>query len=70
VLLIETAGDALAILPEEEVKDENPDQFVRERALAFRQLASRYFSLVNVKQLFNSIQIRLTTLCFRIYNLP
>ncbi|PHZ09324.1 uncharacterized protein RHIMIDRAFT_50665 [Rhizopus microsporus ATCC 52813] len=51
VLLIETAGDALAILPEEEVKDENPDQFVRERALAFRQLASRYFSLVNDIQL-------------------
>ncbi|KAI9279766.1 hypothetical protein BY458DRAFT_501622 [Sporodiniella umbellata] len=51
VLLIETAGEALAILSEEGTQEENTDQFVRERALAFRELSSRYFSLVNDIQL-------------------
>ncbi|KAG1234138.1 hypothetical protein G6F35_001184 [Rhizopus arrhizus] len=51
VLLIETAGEALAILSDEGTKDENTDKFVREKALAFRDLSSRYFSLVNDIQL-------------------
>jgi hypothetical protein len=48
VLLIETAAEALAILSDDAPKDENTDQFVRDRAMSFRDLASRYFSLVNV----------------------
>lgn len=51
VLLIETAAEALAILSDEAPKDENTDQFVRDRAMSFRDLASRYFSLVNVGEL-------------------
>lgn len=51
VLLVETAAEALAILSDEAPNDENTDQFVRDRALTFRSLASRYFSLVNDIQL-------------------
>lgn len=57
MLLIETAGEALAILSEEGTQEENADQFVRERALAFRELSSRYFSLVNVSYLSCCIQV-------------
>ncbi|KAG2213195.1 hypothetical protein INT47_011344 [Mucor saturninus] len=47
VLLIETAAEALSILSDEAPNDENTDQFVRDRAMTFRGLAERYFSLVN-----------------------
>ncbi|KAL0143652.1 hypothetical protein V8B55DRAFT_1479494 [Mucor lusitanicus] len=47
VLLIETAAEALSILSDEAPSGVDTDQFVRERAMSFRELASRYFSLVN-----------------------
>ncbi|KAG2210159.1 hypothetical protein INT46_009697 [Mucor plumbeus] len=45
VLLIETAAEALGILSDEAPSDMDTDQFVRNRAMSFRELASRYFSL-------------------------
>lgn len=50
--MIETAAEALSILSDEAPDDENTDQFVRDRAMRFRGLAERYFSLVNVKKTF------------------
>ncbi|CEP19689.1 hypothetical protein [Parasitella parasitica] len=47
VLLLETAAEALAILSDDAPGDIDTDQFVRNRAMSFRELASRYFSLVN-----------------------
>ncbi|RCH80153.1 hypothetical protein CU098_001805, partial [Rhizopus stolonifer] len=47
VLLVETAAEALSILSDEAPKEANADQFVHDRAMRFRDLASRYFSLVN-----------------------
>ncbi|GAA5808569.1 hypothetical protein MFLAVUS_001960 [Mucor flavus] len=48
VLLLETVAEALSILSDEAPSDEeNIDEFVRNRAMNFRHLASRYFSLVN-----------------------
>ncbi|KAI8369073.1 hypothetical protein BD560DRAFT_435210 [Blakeslea trispora] len=47
VLLVEAAAEALSILSDEAPKDADTDQFVRDRAMRFRELASRYFSLVN-----------------------
>lgn len=51
MLLIETAAEALSILADEAPSDVDTDQFVRERAMSFRELAARYFSLVNVQLL-------------------
>ncbi|KAF7731278.1 hypothetical protein EC973_000694 [Apophysomyces ossiformis] len=51
VLLVETAGDVLSVLADDGPNEENPDQAVRERAMQFRELASRYFSLINDVQL-------------------
>ena len=45
---METAAEALSILSDEAPNDQDTDQFVRDRAMKFRDLASRYFSLVNV----------------------
>lgn len=48
-MLLETVAEALSILSDEAPSDEeNIDEFVRNRAMNFRHLASRYFSLVNV----------------------
>lgn len=59
MLLIETAGEALSILSDDASNDEhNTDQFVHDRAEAFRGLAQKYFSLVNVSSLFHSIEKR------------
>ncbi|KAG0175735.1 hypothetical protein DFQ28_003213 [Apophysomyces sp. BC1034] len=51
VLLVETAGDVLSVLADDGPNEESPDQAVRERAAQFRDLASRYFSLINDVQL-------------------
>ncbi|KAI9271503.1 hypothetical protein BDA99DRAFT_533991 [Phascolomyces articulosus] len=51
VLLVETAGDALANLCDDAPQDQDQDQVVRESVIAFRELAARYFSLVNDVQL-------------------
>lgn len=50
MLLIETAAEALGILSDEAPSDMDTDQFVRNRAMSFRELASRYFSLVNASK--------------------
>ncbi|KAI8985915.1 hypothetical protein BDB01DRAFT_786851 [Pilobolus umbonatus] len=52
VMLIETAAEAFSILSEENITDNtNTEQFIRESTRNFRDLASRYFSLINDIQL-------------------
>ncbi|KAI9006633.1 hypothetical protein CLU79DRAFT_723730 [Phycomyces nitens] len=51
VLLVETAGEALGVLSDEEINDSNADQSQNDRIVAFQDLASRYFSLINDVQL-------------------
>ncbi|KAI8144044.1 hypothetical protein BJV82DRAFT_608134 [Fennellomyces sp. T-0311] len=51
VLLVETAGDAMAILCDDAPQDQDADQVVRNEVIAFRELAARYFTLVNDIQL-------------------
>ncbi|KAI7858470.1 hypothetical protein BDC45DRAFT_498422 [Circinella umbellata] len=51
VLLVETAGDGLAILCDDAPQDQDTEQVVRDSVIAFRELAGRYFSLVNDIQL-------------------
>ncbi|KAI9314431.1 Las1-like-domain-containing protein [Dichotomocladium elegans] len=45
--LVETAGDAIAILCDEGHRDEESEQSIKDRIAAFQELASRYFTLVN-----------------------
>ncbi|KAI8379317.1 uncharacterized protein BYT42DRAFT_613637 [Radiomyces spectabilis] len=51
VLLLETAGEALAVLSEDGPHDNSTDDTIEERVQVFRNLASRYFSIVNDVQL-------------------
>ncbi|KAI7884059.1 hypothetical protein K492DRAFT_234992 [Lichtheimia hyalospora FSU 10163] len=51
VLLVETAGDALAILSDDSKNDEDASKAAHERVHEFEALAKRYFSLVNDIQL-------------------
>ncbi|KAI9498182.1 hypothetical protein BDB00DRAFT_784246 [Zychaea mexicana] len=51
VLLVESAGDAMAILCDDSPQDQDADQVVRNEVVAFRELAARYFTLVNDIQL-------------------
>ena len=46
---METAGDALGILCDDAPQDQDTEQVVRDSVVAFRELAGRYFSLVNVR---------------------
>ena len=46
---METAGDALGILCDDAPQDQETEQVVRDSVVAFRELAGRYFSLVNVR---------------------
>ncbi|KAI9306180.1 hypothetical protein BJ944DRAFT_263973 [Cunninghamella echinulata] len=51
VSLVETAGEAFAILTDDGPSDEDAELAVKERTSEFRDLATRYFSLVNDIQL-------------------
>ncbi|ORX47149.1 hypothetical protein DM01DRAFT_1410277 [Hesseltinella vesiculosa] len=51
VSLVETAGHALALLADDGPSDEDADLAVHERTTEFRDLATRYFSLINDIQL-------------------
>lgn len=46
--MVETAGDALAILSDDSKHDEDTSKAVHDRVREFEALAARYFSLVNV----------------------
>lgn len=49
MLLVETAGEALeALSHDENAEGRDSEQAIRERILRFRELAARYFTLVNV----------------------
>ncbi|KAI8092979.1 uncharacterized protein BX664DRAFT_328640 [Halteromyces radiatus] len=61
VQLVETAGEALAVLTDDGPSDEDAELAIRERIGEFTDLANKYFSLVNDIQLTIRQQVHFLT---------